>query len=180
MNVEKKKGGWGVTYREVYLLENLTIEAKAIYGALCSFAGVGSTAYPSIDYLCKILNVSEKRLLKHMNLLIGAGIVKKERMKDEFGRPTNNIYTLVPNVQFGSSQIGGVQSAGSQIGGVQKVGINNNTLNNNTINSINGNKKEDIDYQEIVSLYNDTCVSFLKVLALSEAILKGDGSEWQN
>lgn len=87
---------------------------------------------------------------------------------------------LVPNVQFGSSQIGGVQSAGSQIGGVQKVGINNNTLNNNTINSINGNKKEDIDYQEIVSLYNDTCVSFLKVLALSEAILKGDGSEWQN
>jgi hypothetical protein len=66
---------------------------------------------------------------------------------------------LVPNVQFGSSQIGGVQSAGSQIGGVQKVGINNNT-----INSINGNKKEDIDYQEIVNLYNDTCVSFLKSL----------------
>lgn len=82
---------------------------------------------------------------------------------------------LVPNVQFGSSQIGGVQSAGSQIGGVQKVGINNNT-----INSINGNKKEGIDYQEIVSLYNDTCVSFPKVPALSEAIPKGDGHEWQN
>lgn len=164
----KKKGGWGVTYHEVYLLENLTIEAKAIYGALCSFAGVGATAYPSIDYLCRILCVSEKRLLKHMNLLIGAGIVKKERAKDKFGRPANNIYTLVPNLQFGSSQIGGVQKEGVYFGGVQGVGINNNTLNNNTLNNTKGNKK-DVEYQEIVNLYNDTCVSFPKALALSES-----------
>lgn len=33
------KGGYGLTYQEVYEMENLTIEAKAIYGMLCSYAG---------------------------------------------------------------------------------------------------------------------------------------------
>ena len=45
------KGGYGLTYQEVYEMENLTIEAKAIYGMLCSYAGSKATAYPSVDYL---------------------------------------------------------------------------------------------------------------------------------
>ncbi len=68
----RKRGGWGVTYQEVYLSDNLTIEAKAIYGMLCSFAGTGDTAYPSIDFMCDKLHISRGRFYKHMNLLIGA------------------------------------------------------------------------------------------------------------
>ena len=41
------KGGYGLTYQEVYEMENLTIEAKAIYGMLCSYAGSKAMAYPS-------------------------------------------------------------------------------------------------------------------------------------
>ena len=47
------KGGYGLTYQEVYEMENLTIEAKAIYGMLCSYAGSKAMvlqAYESIGW----------------------------------------------------------------------------------------------------------------------------------
>ncbi len=156
-------------YQEVYLLENLTIEAKGIYGALCSFAKAEPRIYPSADYLCKILQVSKKRLLKHMDLLIEAGIVEKERIKDEFGRPVNNVYILASNIQAGNSQIGNSQIGSSQIGNSQ---IGSSQIGSSQIGSSqigNTNNKENINYQEIVNLYNDICISFPKVFTLSEA-----------
>ncbi len=136
-------------YQEVYLLENLTIEAKGIYGVLYGFAETEPIIHPSTDYLCKILHVSKKRLLKHMDLLIGAGIVKKERMKDEFGRPVNNVYMLASKVQINNKQIEYAK----------QVNTDSSTLN--TV-------RENSNYQKIVNLYNDICVSFPKVSILSE------------
>lgn len=63
------KGGYGLTYQEVYEMENLTIEAKAIYGMLCSYAGSKATAYPSVDFICNKLKISRTRFYRHMNLL---------------------------------------------------------------------------------------------------------------
>lgn len=94
-----KKGGYGLTYQEVYLMDNITIEAKAIYGMLCSFVGAGATAYPSVEYICGKLHISKTRFYKHMNLLVGAGVVQKQAMKDDKGIIQNNVYTLVPNLQ---------------------------------------------------------------------------------
>lgn len=62
------KGGYGLTYQEVYEMENLTIEAKAIYGMLCSYAGSKAMAYPSVDFICDKLKISRTRFYKHMNL----------------------------------------------------------------------------------------------------------------
>lgn len=78
----KKKGGFGLTYQEVYLMDNLTIEAKAIYGMLSSYAGTGATAYPSVDFMCRKLHISEPRFYRHMNLLVGAGVVEKKKVRD--------------------------------------------------------------------------------------------------
>lgn len=77
------KGGYGLTYQEVYEMENLTIEAKAIYGMLCSYAGSKAMAYPSVDFICNKLKISRTRFYRHMNLLVGAGVVKKEQRKNE-------------------------------------------------------------------------------------------------
>lgn len=52
------KGGYGLTYQEVYEMENLTIEAKAIYGMLCSYAGSKAMAYPSVDFICDKLKIN--------------------------------------------------------------------------------------------------------------------------
>lgn len=138
-----KRGGYGLTYQEVYLMNNLTIEAKAIYGMLCSYAGSGATAYPSVDFMCKNLHISNSRFYKHMNLLIGAGIVEKIQIKGENGSFANNIYTLVPNLQNVQKPCTGNEYTGNLYAENRKTenaGTNNININ---INSIN-NKKNTI------------------------------------
>lgn len=137
----KKKGAYGLTYKEVYLMDNLTIEAKAIYGMLCSYAGSGATAYPSVDFMCRKLHISNTRFYKHMNLLIGAGIVEKSQIKGENGSFTNNVYTLVPNlqnIQNPYTQNEGMENEYTENEGMENEGNNNNNIK---INSIKNNNR---------------------------------------
>ena len=157
----KKKGGFGLTYQEVYLMDNLTIEAKAIYGMLSSYAGTGATAYPSVDFMCRKLHISEPRFYRHMNLLVGAGVVEKKKVRDG-NTFASNLYILTPNlqnIQNVSTQNVGTQNVYSQNVSTQNVVDNNNSTNNN---------RENIDYQQIADMYNATCVSFPRLTKLSE------------
>lgn len=88
-----------MTYKDVYLMDNLTIESKAIYGMLCSYAGTGATAYPGVEFICNKLHISHARFYKHMNLLIGAGIIEKQAVRNSNGLIERTIYTLTPNLQ---------------------------------------------------------------------------------
>ena len=152
----KKKGGFGLTYQEVYLMDNLTIEAKAIYGMLSSYAGTGATAYPSVDFMCRKLHISEPRFYRHMNLLVGAGVVEKKKVRDG-NTFASNLYILTPNLQ-------NIQNVSTQNVGTQNVVDNNNSTNNNNTN----NNRENIDYQQIADMYNATCVSFPQLKVLSD------------
>ena len=134
-----KKGGYGLTYQAVYLMDNLTIEAKAIYGMLCSYAGNGATAYPSVDFICKNLHISNSRFYKHMNLLIGAGIVQKIQIKGENGSFANNIYTLVPNLQNVQNPCTENECTGNSYTGNRKTENIGTNSNNRKINNINNN-----------------------------------------
>ena len=142
----KKKGGFGLTYQEVYLMDNLTIEAKAIYGMLSSYAGTGATAYPSVDFMCRKLHISEPRFYRHINLLVGAGVVEKKKVRDG-NTFASNLYILTPNLQ-----------------NIQNVSTQNVVDNNNSTN----NNRENIDYQQIADMYNATCVSFPQLKVLSD------------
>ena len=136
----RKKGGYGLTYQEVYLMDNLTIEAKAIYGMLCSYAGSGATVYPSVEFMCKNLHISNTRFYKHMNLLIGAGIVEKIQSKGENGSFANNVYTLVPNlqnVQNPYSENEYTENLYAENSSKGNEGANNNNIKNNSINNNN-------------------------------------------
>lgn len=129
-----------MTYQEVYLMDNLTIEAKAIYGMLCSYAGNGATAYPSVDFMCKNLHISNSRFYKHMNLLIGAGIVEKIQIKGENGSFANNIYTLVPNLQNVQNPCTENECTGilyTENRKTENLGTNNTNININSINNKN-------------------------------------------
>ena len=122
-----------MTYQDVYLMDNLTIEAKAIYGMLCSYAGTGGTAYPSVEFICNSLQISERRFYTHMNLLIGAGIVEKQICRKN-GKRSNNLYVLTPNIHFQPVENESVENLS-----VENVGSNNNTINNNNTNNNNIN-----------------------------------------
>lgn len=131
-----------MTYKEVYLMDNLTIEAKAIYGMLCSYAGTGANAYPSVKFMCEKLHISSTRFYKHINLLIGAGVVEKKQFKGENGSFTNNIYTLVPNLQniqnpFTQNEY--MENEEMENEYMENEGTNNNNINNNSFNSNNNN-----------------------------------------
>ena len=62
--------GYGIVTKDAMQDKNLTIEAKAIYAYLCSFAGGKNEAHPSISKMCYDLCIDVKRFRKHIKLLI--------------------------------------------------------------------------------------------------------------
>ena len=90
------KNGYGIIPKSVMRDKNLSIEAKAIYSYICSFAGAGASAFPSVKLMLKELNISENRFYKHMKSLTEMGYIKIDRER-KGNRVGNNIYTLVNN-----------------------------------------------------------------------------------
>lgn len=167
----KKKGGFGLVYQDVMRNENISIEAKAIYGYLSSIAGNSETCYPSIDTICKDLNIGKNRLSKHLSQLIALGVVDRtrERKGNIYGR---NLYKITHevevskelNVIFEALENEALENRGLEDEGLENEAINNNSTNNNNTNNNRGN----IDYQQIADMYNATCVSFPRLTKLSE------------
>lgn len=92
-----KAKGYGIIPKMVMLDRKLTIEAKAIYSYFCSYAGAGTTAFPSREKICEDLSISVKRYYSHFNLLKNLGYIKVSQAKSENNKFSYNIYTLVEN-----------------------------------------------------------------------------------
>lgn len=172
----KKKGGFGLVYQDVMRNENISIEAKAIYGYLSSIAGNSETCYPSIDTICKDLNIGKNRLSKHLSQLIALGVVDRtrERKGNIYGR---NLYKITHevevskelNVIFEALENEALENRGLEDEGLENEAINNNSTNNNNTNNNNtNNNRGNIDYQQIADMYNATCVSFPQLKVLSD------------
>ena len=115
--------GYGIIPKLVMKDKDLTIESKAIYSYLCSYAGNGDTAFPSVSLMCSDLGISETRYLKHRKTLLDKGYitVKRERKDRKW---SNNVYTIVHSVY--------PQNEGIQNEGIQNEGTINNSINNNS------------------------------------------------
>lgn len=92
-----KAKGFGIIPKLAMLDRELTIEAKAIYSYFCSYAGAGTTAFPSREKICKDLGIGKNRYYKHFNLLKELGYIKVKQVKKEDSKFSHNIYTLVEN-----------------------------------------------------------------------------------
>lgn len=77
-----KLGGYGIVYQKIMRNKNLTVEAKAIYAYLCSFAGNGTECYPGVDLMAIELCMSKDRLYKHLNILVNEGIIEKSQSRN--------------------------------------------------------------------------------------------------
>lgn len=89
--------GFGISPKILYRDKRLTPEAKAIYGYIASFAGNGSTAFPSRDIMLDELGMSKNRYYKHFALLEQCGYIVVTKVRDQFGSFDRNIYTLASN-----------------------------------------------------------------------------------
>lgn len=73
--------GFGLMPKLVATDTNLTIEAKAIYGYIASFAGNGEGAFPKVKTMLYHLQISEKRYYKHIQLLIDNGYIEIQKRR---------------------------------------------------------------------------------------------------
>lgn len=96
------KSGYGVIAKKVMRDKNISVEAKAIYAYMASFADENHQCYPSVNLMCDELGMSEKRFYKYRKQLVMAGYISIEiRMKQENDKNTNkrasNLYNLELN-----------------------------------------------------------------------------------
>lgn len=140
--------GYGIIPKLVMIDADLTIEAKAIYAYLASYAGNGESAFPSVKKMCYDLQINEKRFSRHKKALLDKGYIEvtQERKGGSFA---SNVYTIkqfiqpttqnggtVPTPQNGSTQNGSTQNGSSQNGGTNNNSVtNNSSINNNSINN---------------------------------------------
>lgn len=90
--------GYGFSPKAVMRDARLTIEAKAIYAYMSSFAGAGLSSFPSVNLQIKELGISNKRYYKHRKLLedLGYITIKMNRTINENGKSVRgkNLYIL--------------------------------------------------------------------------------------
>ncbi|MBU6948704.1 DnaD domain protein [Staphylococcus haemolyticus] len=159
-------GGYGTVYKEVLKDKNLSVEAKAIYSYLSSYAGGKDTAFPSIGLICHELNISEKRFYKHRKELLDKNIISKTRERTNNGF-SKTIYTI--NHHFVHGQFVRVRNVHGQNVHGQNVGTkNNNNKNNNNKN--NNNKSDTSQIFQLVSKELEMIQSPLKVQELEDEL----------
>lgn len=96
--------GYGILPKAVMKDRRLSIEAKAIYGYLATYAGNGTTAFPSVRLLLLDLGISKNRFYTHRKQLIDLGYLSISQQKRANGGFSSNEYTLLQTVPTTETQ----------------------------------------------------------------------------
>lgn len=160
--------GYGIIPKAIMKDKDLTIEAKAIYSYLASYAGAGNTAFPSISLMISDLCIGEERFYKHRKLLVEKGYLIIEEGKKEKGKFHKNVYVLnnspYPQNKGTDSPCTDKPSTDypcTDEPTTDNKGTNNNSSNNNSINN-NSNKKERRNSSKLK--YDDTHMELATLL----------------
>ena len=122
--------GFGIIPRNIMRDKALTVEAKAIYAYLASFAGNKEYSFPGRDLMCDELGMSKERLSKHMKILKDHGYLEVEQKKTG-GKFSHNIYRLIPYPK--SSDTENLEPC-TENPCTGNLATNNNSINNNNNN----------------------------------------------
>lgn len=85
--------GYGKIPKAVMQDRRLTVTAKAIYAYFCSFAGAGTSAFPSVEKACFDLAIRPETFIKHRKCLEQYGYITVEQVREK-GKFDKNIYIL--------------------------------------------------------------------------------------
>lgn len=89
-----KQENFGIIAGYVFRDESLSIEAKAIYGYLSTFADKDGMCNPSVSRICRELGIGQARFYKHMKKLTDVGVVSVKPVRDGT-RFAKNCYIVV-------------------------------------------------------------------------------------
>lgn len=187
-----------------WMINQLGLSGRELhaYAIIYGFTQDGETEFNgSINYIAEWLGSSRQTAITVLKSLVDKGLLEKTQIDTPDGK--RNYYTcIIPafNERTGVvkelDQVVKKLDGGSQkiipgvvkkldYGGSQKIGPNNNTTNNNINNNIDNllvdqaEKNDHIPYQKIKELYNDTCKSLAKIMAISEARKKAIAARWK-
>lgn len=171
--------GFGTIPKIVMQDRRLKPTAKAIYAYFCSYAGAGSTAFPSVNKIIYDLNMNKDTYYKHLDVLKDCGYVTVTPNRAEGNKFDNNIYTLIFNPVAKvaeeekkpcpkKSETG--KKPFPKISDTEKsdTNINNNTINKNINNNNNNatahheNIFENKMLNDIVSSFDDKTKEVVK------------------
>jgi len=90
------ENGWGIISKKVMLDKDISTTAKAIYGLFCTYgdASSGDKAYPSIKYICDVMDIHKDTFYKHLDQLIEKDYIRKHKHKEK-GKFARNEYEIV-------------------------------------------------------------------------------------
>lgn len=101
-----KSMGYGTVPKAVMLDKRLHCKAKALYAYFCSFAGNGTTAFPSRDTICYHMQFTINSFQRYIRELIQYNYIEVQQTKNR-GRFSNNIYYIndLPDEKKGQEEI---------------------------------------------------------------------------
>lgn len=166
--------GYG-TIPKFIMQADISIEAKAIYAYMCSFAGAGQSAFPSVEKILIDLNISKDRFYKHRKELITNGFIRIERnrikgkvmkntyiipqilmnIEEEKPFPQNKEMDIKPIPYFNDTRNKDTKNKDTG----NKESNNNKTNNNKTNNNNINNNKTDVvvikDFQKVLKGFDE-------------------------
>ena len=161
--------GYG-TIPKFIMQADISIESKAIYAYMCSFAGAGQSAFPSVEKILMDLNISKDRFYKHRKELITNGFIKIERNRVR-GKVMKNIYIIPQIVTSIDKEKPCPQNKEMDIKPIpyfkdtefkdtENKDSNNNKTNNNKTNNNNINKNKtdvvvNMDFQKLLKGFDE-------------------------
>ena len=168
--------GYGLIPKKITRDKNLTLEAKAIYAYLASFAGANNSCYPGKKMMISELSTTEKRFDKNIKILKEYGYIKVYKRRNR-NRNDSNLYELIMDtrdiekikMQFDTSQFDS-----GQFDSGQNDPPNNNSINNNSINNSKYIDKENLPnrlkefsrlYEQNIGLINGVAAEYLTELS---------------
>lgn len=178
--------GYGLIPKKISRDKEITMEAKAIYGYLASFAGSGGYCYPSKELMISELGTTEKRFNKNIKLLKERGYIKIHKRR-KGNRNDSNLYELLMDIRdieiakkefdtsrFDSGHFDRVQNDSVQNDSGQIDPPNINSINNNSINNNSFKNSKYIDKENLSNKLKEFKVLYEKNIGL----INGISAEW--
>ena len=149
--------GFGIVPKQVMKDSNLSIQSKAVYSYLCSYAGNKDTAFPSIPLITYELNISKDTFYKYMNELKDKLYIETFQAKEN-GQFSHSIYRLLPCPKSSDTVISDTVSSDTTFKDTNKNNLNKNNLNKNNIKPIKIKYADrvmltEIEYNKLVEQY---------------------------
>ncbi len=131
--------GYGLVFKRVMKDTNISIEAKALYSYLSSYAGANESAFPGVDLIKHELNIGKQRYQRARKELEQAGYLQVDR-KQNGNIYGSNLYTIFHNPRrVDCRPVDGqpveIQSVDNQPTTINSITNNNITNNSKTINN---------------------------------------------